>query len=388
MRVLLLAPKERIDPPVFAAAQLLAHHAHEVLCVTYGGSGASRQEVLEPRLRVARVSRTATAALGRLPQRALRLGRYSRVAHSAARQFLPDLVIASSFEVLPLAAAIAGRGTTLGYYALEYIPKPTIAAIISGWGVFTLLERYVVRRADIVISVERSRALLQEREWGRKVDHVVLNAPIYDAAHDFEARAAISTADKLRCVFAGQISHRNCLAEVLTALEHNPDVSLDLFGPVAPSFSRRFSELLQSSPAARCSRVRYCGIKPYLELKKTLTSYDVGLNLYDNSTTNSALAAPSKIAEYMRAGLATISTDQPTPSEMLRCSRSGYSVAAGSLSGLGEIFRTLVTSRELVRRLRLNALNAFQTVYAYDHQFLPVLRHLEALANRKRKRLD
>jgi glycosyltransferase involved in cell wall biosynthesis len=146
---------------------------------------------------------------------------------------------------------------------------------------------------------------------------------------------------------------------------------------VDATFQEEWDSLLRGSTAVSEQRVRYRQTLSYDVLKLALLDYDIGIVLYDDRHENTRLASPAKIFEYMRAGLAVLTTSQPTPAAIVQLACCGFVVTPPDLAELALELDALVHHPERLRRLRGNALDAFQKRYAYEEAAKPLVEFLE-----------
>jgi glycosyltransferase involved in cell wall biosynthesis len=385
MRILQLAytPLDH-EPPVFALGSALVDAGHKVLCVGYGSAGRTGFSRICHGYHLHRVLRPELRRTPRFLRGAIRVANYWRGILHIIKRWIPDLIVAHNYDVLPLALYIGKRShAPVIYYCTEYTAKPGIKELLIGWGVLKAIEPFIVRRCSVVISVEPNRAILQAREWKRAIDCVILNAPRYD--NSFAERASARLEDRsgpLRFVYAGRIGEEQCIDELISAAASG-GFHLDLYGPVDSRYEPRFHSTMKPLRDKSNCLVAYRGQVDYQELQNALISYDVGVCLYNFGRTNTQLAAPAKLLEYMRSGLAVLTSGQPTPRQMVGSTRCGIVVescdaehlrlAMEQLSSLGRAgVKQLGTAGLAAFHLSLNyqaqAMELMQWVMRYDQQ--------------------
>jgi glycosyltransferase involved in cell wall biosynthesis len=110
---------------------------------------------------------------------------------------------------------------------------------------------------------------------------------------------------------------------MLAALEGAPGWELDVVGPVAPADQAELDAWLASSPAAE--RLRFHGRKPPEQAWALARGAWVGLSLLDD-TPAFRDAVPTKLYEYLAAGLAVATTPLPRAAEIVTGSGAGVVV--------------------------------------------------------------
>lgn len=383
MRVLQLAQTPlQFDPPVFALGNTLAKQGHEVICVGYWLPGLNRNEQLAPNYNLVRVPRGDYNWLPRILRGLVRYSRYWRAVAGIVSGFRPDLLIPTNYDVLPIATRTAPKGSKLLYYCTEYTPSPRVKNYLTGWGFAKRFEPHFVRQVHQVVSVESNRARLQAEDWGRPVDHVILNAPVLDESVTETALTAIAKREgPVRLVYAGTIGTRTCIDALLSAItELSFTVHLDLYGRVQNGFESILQAKLDILAKQPGKVVRYLGILPYELLPERLSEYDIGISFYDGNDINSHLASPAKLLEYLRAGLLILTTDQPTPKHIIGENQLGYVVKEVVADEIEPFLRELHDDPSKVSQMRQRALDLFQTDYTYERQSASLIDWINSLS--------
>lgn len=370
----------QFEPPVFALGKTLAQRGHEVICIGYWQPGLPLEQDEVPGYKLIRIRRGDFQQLPRFFRGAIRLARYWSGVYRIAHLFKPDVIIPFGYDVLPITHLITPSRNRIIYYCTEYAPKPKLQQYMTGWGFLKLAEKWFVRNSGKLVSVESNRAVLQEQEWDRSVDYIILNAPPFDEEMERYAISKILLKENsIRLVYAGSISARNCLVELMAAVQEMPGTSLDIYGRVVSEYSELFHADLQRYCKISGNRIQYHGAVAYKDLMQLLTHYDVGVSFYDGKDTNTLYASPAKLFEYMRAGLALLSTCQPTPARIIGESASGLLVDITKPGQLLNILGNLLQQPELLRQMRHNAINSFHQRYAYEQQAKALVDYIETL---------
>lgn len=372
MRVLqLINSPLQYEPPVFSLGKLLSKKNNELICIGYWLPGLSYEELETQNYKKIRISRGDYYKLPRFFRGAIRYFRYYFAALTIAKRFNPDIVIAYGYEVLPLAWRIARSGDRIIYYCTEYSPPPTLKQYLIGWGLLKKLEKFYLQNVGTIISVEPNRATIQEKEWNRKIDFVILNTPLFDPELEKVAMSKILDEHRdIRFVYSGSISARNCLLDLVELLLDIPSISFDLYGRIFPEFQEEYEKKFRQIDLLTNGRIKYCGTVDYKYLARTLIEYeyDIGVSFYQGQELNIQLASPAKIFEYMRAGLCILSTPQPTPKEVIMRSGAGILIDINNKGDLLQTILNLVNNTTTIRQMRLNALYAFHNYYNYEQQ--------------------
>jgi glycosyltransferase involved in cell wall biosynthesis len=126
-----------------------------------------------------------------------------------------------------------------------------------------------------------------------------------------------------RALYIGDVRRSRGLPVMLAALEGAPEWELDVVGPVAGADRVWLDAWLAASPAA--TRVRFHGRMPPQQAWALARGAWVGLSLLDD-TPAFRDAVPSKLYEYLAAGLAVATTPLPRAAAIVMQSAAGVVV--------------------------------------------------------------
>jgi glycosyltransferase involved in cell wall biosynthesis len=126
-----------------------------------------------------------------------------------------------------------------------------------------------------------------------------------------------------RAVYIGDVRASRGLRTMLAAIEAAPGWQLDVVGPVAGGDQRWLEAWLAASPAA--VRVRFHGRQPPAQAWGLAAGAWVGLSLLEDTPAFRA-AVPTKLYEYLAAGLAVATTPLPRAADIVAQSGSGVVV--------------------------------------------------------------
>lgn len=128
-----------------------------------------------------------------------------------------------------------------------------------------------------------------------------------------------------RAVYVGDVRLTRGLATMLEALEGAPEWTLDVIGPVARDDRAWLDQRLSDSPEL-AARVSWHGRLPPRRSWEVASGAWVGLCLLDR-TPAFVDALPTKLYEYLAAGLVPLISDLPRQVELVREADSGVVVA-------------------------------------------------------------
>jgi glycosyltransferase involved in cell wall biosynthesis len=218
------------------------------------------------------------------------------------------------------------------------------ARSVLGFGAHTLVRiaNVLAARADLTVLAD---AHLPRTRTQRSL--VVPNLPV---SSFLAPRAPLDPAP--RAIYVGDVRRSRGLRSMLAAIEEAPGWSLDIVGPVAASDQGWLTRWQATSPAA--SRVRFHGRRPPREAWSLARGAWAGLALLEDTPAFRA-AVPSKLYEYLAAGLAVVATSLPRVEQIV--SQSGAGVVVPDAAEASATLRKWSGDPEQVARLQQVALS-------------------------------
>jgi glycosyltransferase involved in cell wall biosynthesis len=156
---------------------------------------------------------------------------------------------------------------------------------------------------------------------------------------------------ELRAVYIGDVRTSRGLRTMLDGVQAAPGWSLDVVGPVAAADQAHVDHWLATSPAA--GRVRFHGRLPPARAWQVAAGARVGLCMLED-TPAFRDAVPSKLYEYLAAGLAVVSTDLPRCAAIV--ADSGGGAVVHDAAGLSATLCRWAEQPDELERIRRDAL--------------------------------
>jgi glycosyltransferase involved in cell wall biosynthesis len=153
-----------------------------------------------------------------------------------------------------------------------------------------------------------------------------------------------------RALYVGDVRRSRGLWTMLAALEQAPGWSLDVVGPVAPADAGILAGWQKRSSAA--NRVRFHGRRPPRDAWALAGGAWAGLVLLDDTPAFRA-AVPSKLYEYLAAGVPVIATPLPRVEKVI--TESGAGVIVSDATEAAAVLRAWSEDPSLVGELRRSA---------------------------------
>ncbi len=232
----------------------------------------------------------------------------------------PDLIHANDITMIHVAALSVGRMRARGervswlYDAHEYVkgidwPRPRENAA------YRAVEQEFIRQADAVVTVSPEIAeLLKEDFRLPKTPLVVRNTPIRETVGTTDPKPSVRAAcgltdDVPLMVYSGWLAPERGLGTAVTALPELPGVHLAV---VSGRNSPERELLLERAEALGVrDRVHVVPYVPQYAVPDYLSSADLGL-ICSQRTLNYEISLPTKLAEYLHAGVPVVASDVRT----------------------------------------------------------------------------
>ncbi|MDW5329352.1 glycosyltransferase [Plantactinospora sp. KLBMP9567] len=229
----------------------------------------------------------------------------------------PDLIHANDINTIPTAAMSAARLRARGkrcgwlYDAHEYVngvewPKPQQASGCRA------AEREFIGQADAVVTVSPQIAeLLRQEHRLPKLPLVVGNAPVREGIRSGDTKTSVRALAGLAedvplMVYSGWIGKERGIDTVVAALPNLPEFHLALVaGRLTPLLEALLAQAVALGVRDRVHVLPY--VPPY-EVADYLSTADLGLIPF-RRTPNCELSLPTKVSEYLQAGLPLVTSD-------------------------------------------------------------------------------
>lgn len=295
-----------------------------------------------------------------------------RAIGPALEAFQPDVIHANDITGMYPAAIAANRLRLQGhrvhwlYDAHEWVAEvewPT-DRIASG---YPQVEREFIGQADAVVTVSDEIAgILRAENRLRTQPLVVLNTPLRAAvgtSPDLSVRAAVDLDDDVPLlVYSGYVQANRGVETAVRALPDLPGVHLAVVtnrdNPTTRALLKRAQELGVGD------RVHLAPYVAQHEVPDYLASADIGVIALDH-VPNHEISLPTKVAEYLHAGLPILASDVRTLAAFVREKGVGEVCIAGDPSTFAEGVRSVLADRE---RYRARITDELKDELSWEHQ--------------------
>lgn len=291
----------RNDSRVLKEAMSLREHGYSVRVLASREEGLPDTE-LKQGVEVVRIEIRSGRGEANGIAKVLRYLRYYVQAARACRRV--DVVQCNDLLTLPTALLLRllrGRAVRIIYDAHEY---ETETNWLKGWRqrVAKIIERFLIRFADRVITVSESIADAYERDYGIRRPAIVLNAPPVATVGktDLLREEMGIRRDTVIFLYQGGLSPNRGIEVLLEAFDGFEDDAALVFlgyGPLVPL-------IVQKTGTA--ANVYYHQAVPFERLLDYTASADFGLSLIENTCKSYNYCLPNKLFEYAMAGIPVV----------------------------------------------------------------------------------
>jgi glycosyltransferase involved in cell wall biosynthesis len=314
---------------------------------------APRDEVIDG-VHLHAIPRTATSRLSRMTGTV-------RAVYRKALELDADLYHLHDPELMPVALLLRARGKTVVYDSHEHLPqqistKPWIPALlrrplalVADW-----LERNATRVFAAVVTAE---PYVQERFVGRAPRVVTVNN--YPVLAEFPAVAADWSHKEAAACYAGSITELRGAREMLAAVER-AQAKLLLAGRFSPA-------ALEAELAAEpgWDRVEFLGAVARDGLTAMLGRARAGLVVL-HPVPNYVDANPTKMFEYMSAGIPVIASNFPAWERIVNRHECGICVDPMSPVAIAEAIQWILEHADKAREMGQNGRRAVESMYNWE----------------------
>jgi len=353
--VMLVHNDMQADPRTAREARTLADAGHSVVVLALKSALTPSIEQGDGYV-VKRVASPTTASMRRPLRKALQLRRRRDSFVAAAAAEHPDIIHCKDTDTLAAGAHAAdATGARLVYDAHELFPDMLAGHGRDSWVVQTYwrrLEARLIPRADLVITVNESRAGVLNERYG--VEPVtVLNTPALEPLADRAVlREATGAADSdLIVLYQGGLIGGRALPRLVEAVTAVDGALLVIEGDGPEMEAMRGA----ASASGHEDRVRFMGWIPAETLHAHACGADIGVVIYENTSLNNYHAAPNKLYSYLMAGLPIVSSDFPGLREVVVSGGVGEVFEPSSAESIASAIRLLADEPEMRQEMKTRA---------------------------------
>lgn len=288
----------------------------------------------------------------------------------------PDVVHCNDLDTL-LAGIVAKVrfGSRVVYDAHEFYPESHPAGRWLDIKLLTAVERFLIRKADSVVTVSPMLADVMREVYGLPHVYSVPNAEWWVEPGERPPLKSAMTGDargRIKVLFQGRFDDGRGIEELIAAWTqvNGEQAALFLRGP--DNASRRSAIELASRLDLLGKSVIF--LDPVSEdmLVAAAAEADVGIIPYKPIIRNDRFACPNKLSQYLHAGLMVVTNDLPYVMSVVQAAGAGLAYRTSDPSSLAAVVNRIAGDRALLDRCRQNALSYARQSFNWQY-------HSEAL---------
>lgn len=263
--------------------------------------------------------------------------------------------------LLPARLASWLHGSRYNYFSLEYFQgieqlsaKPVMRRI------WQLLERLGIAKARNVAAVCKTTEQLLRRDFGLLRTAAVLNVPgrgDYAAAADGRLRRRVGISGQTPLViYKGEITENRGLLPFIAAMEQFEPLHFALVGSGA--YRERLGREAEQRNLAK--RIHFFEPVQSSEFVYYLKDANMGHAIHEAAGINMTITLPSKLFDYINAGIPVIASDGPEMSAIVREWDVGWVVSAASVESIRQAIKAFLSALPDCEKYRKNCAKAAQ----------------------------
>jgi glycosyltransferase involved in cell wall biosynthesis len=293
---------------------------------------------------------------------------WRRFGRQALRQAAADpagVWFAHDLDTLPVAARARRRhGGTLIYDSHELFLDRTLhhpqPRLVRSW--WRRTEARLIHEADHVFVPVPSRAWVLARRYGIDPPTVIMNVPPYSpppAARSGAIRGRLGLGDQPLVLYLGVIyrARRDGLLMLIESVPHlSPDTQLVMVGP--SDMSTRSDLNGVANRLGIEDRVHLLPAVHPDEIREQAADADVGVVPFLNRGLNNYHSLPTKIFDYLGAGIPVATSDFPDMAELIESYDVGATFDPERPASIAAAIESIVADPDRRSRLSANAAEA------------------------------
>jgi len=294
----------------------------------------------------------------------------------------PDVVVAVDVDTLLPGYLISRlRRCALVFYSLElYTERPNI----TGKPFWLWLEKHLINKAHLLVTCEKNRARVMHEKYGaRELPMCILNVPPYappsrsERLREYLASKGVDATGI--ALYQGALDRARCAEEIIRAAALlDPGQVVVLVG--RPSANYDIDAAIRQHGAE--GKVFYYGcVESIDELRHVTLSADLGLQLQFNVGLNSYYCAPTKLFQYLMAGLPVIASNFPGMVEIVEGDEVGLCVNPEDPRAIAAAIRRILSDEALRARMASNALKTAREKYCFEVEGARLLDAVERIGD-------
>jgi glycosyltransferase involved in cell wall biosynthesis len=272
----------------------------------------------------------------------------------------PDVVHCNDLDTL-LAGIIAKVrfGSRVVYDAHEFYPESHPAGRWLDIKLLTALERFLIRKADAVVTVNPTLADIMREVYGLAHVYSIPNAEwwVEPCKRPPVTSAMTNARGRIKVLFQGRFDDGRGIEELIVAWKQVDGDRAALFLRGPDNASRQSAMDLARKLDLLDTSVFF--LDPVSEdmLVAAAAEADIGVIPYKPIIRNDQFACPNKLSQYLHAGLMVLTNDLPYVKSVVEAAGAGVAYDSSNPSSLAAAVNRIGGDRALLDRCRQNALS-------------------------------
>jgi len=303
-------------------------------------------------------------------RRLLKFADYWVRSWRAVRDEPADFYHSNDLSTLPLGCwAKRQTGGRLVYDAHELYSETVVIGRLERRA-YRLTERYLIRRADRVITVCQSIARELKDRYNVELPEVVMNCPPKVDVDENRAHRSVRQElglpdDVPIIVHSGGITVGRGLYNLVRAVRHLREGVLAFVGQPFQGVDKDLSDLVKQENVA--DRVVFLDPVPPYEHVSYIASASVGVAAFQPICLNYYYVAPNKLFEYLNAGLPVVCSDLPEMKRVVEGYNAGRTFDVEDPADIAAAIEWVLSDKDRYEELRRNARKAAE-VYNWENE--------------------
>jgi glycosyltransferase involved in cell wall biosynthesis len=278
-----------------------------------------------------------------------------------------DIYHCHDLNTLPTGAK-AASGKALIYDSHELFYEFDGMSEPERW-VWKQIEKKYIKKADVTIAANDSRAKIMEQRYNIIGIKVIGNVPEPDDSFDIaQARAecrkmlSLSPGDFV-VAYVGWFDDTRQLDEVIEAARFIKDRRLKFLfvgdGYTVP----RLKEKIRNY---KMDNFIFTGKVLPKEIPKYIAASDLGLTFLKNTCLNSYYMAPNKVYDYMMYGCVPLGNNYPEMENILTANMAGFTVDASNPEEIAKVIKILMNDSKLLNKTKRHVMDLARSKFNWS----------------------
>jgi glycosyltransferase involved in cell wall biosynthesis len=216
-------------------------------------------------------------------------------------------------------------------------------------------EKYLIRKADAIITVGDCIANHLKDKYKVKLPTVIINAPSENKVNidgkNLRDELNIPTELKL-AIYCGGITFNRGLEKLIESLTLMPDVYLIMMGYGNPKYIEKLENLVIKYNVS--GRFSFYGPVAPNEVTAYTASADVGIAPIENVCLSYYYCAPNKIFEYLIGGIPVVASNFPELKKIVTENEIGYTFNPENINSIADSIHKIFSNSKHYLKMKEN----------------------------------